>query len=87
MVTHGVLVIVKDWHGQPCDAVDKRDASKCKRWLKLTGVYLNIVKHSGSAGSAKTEDLTFLIRLVEDGRIGAVIDRSDTLEPIVEARR
>jgi hypothetical protein len=31
MVTHGVLVIVKDWHGQPCDAVDKRDASKCKR--------------------------------------------------------
>jgi NADPH:quinone reductase-like Zn-dependent oxidoreductase len=69
------------------DAVDKLDASKGKRRLKPTGVYLNIVKHSGSAGSMRTEDLTFLTRLVEDGRVRAVIDRRYPLEQIVEAHR
>lgn len=69
------------------DAVDKLDASKGKRRLKPTGVYLNIVKHSGPAGGVKTEDLTFLTRLVEDGRVRAVIDRRYPLEQIVEAHR
>ncbi len=69
------------------DAVDKLAPSKGKRRLKSTGVYLNIVKHSGSAGSVRTEDLIFLTRLVEDGRIRAVIDRRYPLEQIVEAHR
>ncbi len=69
------------------DAVDKLASSKGKRRLKSTGVYLNIVKHSGSAGGVRTEDLIFLTRLVEDGRVRAVIDRRYPLEQIVEAHR
>ena len=69
------------------DAVDKLASSRGKRRLKPTGVYLNIVKDSRSAGGVKTEDLTFLTRLVEDGRIKAVIDRRYPLEQIVEAHR
>jgi NADPH:quinone reductase-like Zn-dependent oxidoreductase len=69
------------------DAVDKLDPSRGKSRLKPTGVYLNIVKDSGSAGSVKTEDLIFLTRLVEGGRIRAVIDRRYPLEQIVEAHR
>lgn len=69
------------------DAVDKLDPAKRKRRLKPKGVYLNIVKDSGSAGGVKPEDLTFLTRLVEGGKISAVIDRSYPLEQIVEAHR
>lgn len=69
------------------DAVDKLDPSKGKRRLNPRGVYLNIVKDSGSTGGVKTEDLTFLTRLVEEGRIRAVIDRRYPLEQIVEAHR
>lgn len=69
------------------DAVDKLDPSRGKRRLKPTGVYLNIVKDSGSAGSVKTEDLIFLTRLVEEGRLRAVIDRCYPLEQIVAAHR
>ena len=69
------------------DAVDKLDPSKGKRRLNPRGVYLNIVKDSGSTRGVKTEDLTFLTGLVEDGRIRAVIDRRYPLEQIVEAHR
>lgn len=69
------------------DAVDKLASSKAKERLKPTGVYLNIVKGSGSAGSVKTEDLIFLTRLVEEGKIRAVIDRRYPMEQIVEAHR
>jgi NADPH:quinone reductase-like Zn-dependent oxidoreductase len=69
------------------DAVDKLDPSRGKRRLKPTGVYLNIVKHSGAAGGVTTEDLGFLTRLAEEGRIRAVVDRRYPLEQIVEAHR
>ena len=68
------------------DAVDKLASSKGKRRLKPTGVFLNIVKHSGPGG-VTTDDLTFLARLVEEGRVRAVIDRRYPLEQIVEAHR
>jgi NADPH:quinone reductase-like Zn-dependent oxidoreductase len=69
------------------DAVDKISASRAKESLKETGIYLNVVKDSGSGGDVKTEDLVFLKELVEAGKLKAVIDRRYPLEQIVEAHR
>jgi NADPH:quinone reductase-like Zn-dependent oxidoreductase len=71
----------------PDTCLREKDPSKGKRRLNPRGVYLNIVKDSGSTGGVKTEDLTFLTRLVEEGRIRAVIGRRYPLEQIVEAHR
>jgi len=69
------------------DAVAKIPSSRGKRSLKKTGVYLNVIRDSGSGGRVKTEDLIFLKELIEAGKIKAVIDRSYPFEQIVEAHR
>ncbi len=69
------------------DAVDKLPASRGKKAVKKTGIYLNVGKDSGSGGGLKTEDLIFLKELVEAGKLKAVIDRTYPLEQIVEAHR
>ncbi len=69
------------------DAVDKLSSSRGKKALKKNGVYLNVGKDSGAGGELKTEDLTFLQELCEDGKLIAVIDRRYTLDQIVEAHR
>jgi len=69
------------------DAVDKIPSSHGKRALKETGIYLNVDKSSGSMGKGHeaVEYLIFLKELIEAGEIRSVIDRTYTLEQIVEA--
>jgi len=69
------------------DAVDKISSSRGKKSLKKTGIYLNVIKDSGSGNGIKTEDLIFLKELIEAGKIKSVIDRRYPLEQIVEAHR
>jgi len=69
------------------DAVGKISSSRCKKSLKKTGIYLNVLRDSGSGGDIKPEDLIFLKKLIEEGKIKAVIDRRYPLEQIVEAHR
>ncbi len=69
------------------DAVDKISSSRGKKSLKKTGIYLNVIRDTGSRGDLKTEDLIFLKELVEAGKLKAVIDRRYPLEQIVEAHR
>ena len=69
------------------DAVDKISSSQGKKALKKNGTYLNVIKHSGSGDSIKTEDLIFIRELVEAGAIRTFIDRRYPLEQIVEAHR
>ncbi len=66
------------------DAVDKLPASRARRSLNKTGIYLNITKgpHPEEAG-----DLAFLKDLAEAGKLIPVIDRCYPLEQIVEAHR
>ena len=67
------------------DAVGKISYSKSKKALKPNGKYFSVV----ASGHAKmgTEDLIFLTKLVEAGKIKPVIDRSYPLEQIAEAHR
>jgi NADPH:quinone reductase-like Zn-dependent oxidoreductase len=67
------------------DAVAKVPASRARRALKKGGVYLNVLRHSGS-GEDRT-DLVFLKDRIEEGKLKQVIDRRYTLEQIVEAHR
>ena len=69
------------------DAVDKIPSSRGKKSLKRTGIYLNVIRDSGSRGDIKTEDLLFLKELIEAGKIQSVIDRRYPMEEIVEAHR
>lgn len=69
------------------DAVDKLSPSRGKKSLKKAGVYLNVGRDSGSGSDIKTEDLIFLKKQIEAGKIKAVIDRCYPLEQIVEAHR
>ena len=68
------------------DAVDKLSASRAKRPLRKTGVYLNVNRDSASGGGSP-EDLVFLKERIEAGKVRAVIDRRYSLEEIVEAHR
>ncbi len=69
------------------DAVGKLAASKGKKSLNKTGVYLNVLRDSGSGNDLKTEDLVFLKELIEAGKLKAAIDRCYRFEQIVEAHR
>ena len=68
------------------DAVDKTSSSSCKSSLNQKGIYLNVIKSSGS-GKLKIEDLKILKELIEARKIKSVIDRRYPLEQIVEAHR
>ena len=68
------------------DAVDKISSSLGKKYLKKTGIYLNVDKSSDDC-ELKAEDLIFLKELCEVGKFKAVIDRRYPLEQIVEAHR
>ena len=69
------------------DAVGKISHSKGKKSLKKTGIYLNVMRDSGSGGNIKTEDIVLLRELIKAGKMKAVIDRSYPLEQIIEAHR
>jgi len=65
------------------ETVVKISDSKCKSVLKTNGIFLTIK----SMTSEKTEYLTFLRDLIEEGKIKPFIDRSYPLEQMVEAHR
>jgi len=65
------------------DAVGKLSSSQCKKSLEKNGRYLNVLSPAGL--KLKTEDLLFLKELMEAKNLRAVIDRTYTLEQIVEA--
>jgi NADPH:quinone reductase-like Zn-dependent oxidoreductase len=65
------------------DAVGKTSKSRCKGLLKENGKFLT----TDGLGKIKTEDLIFLKKLIEKGKLKAVIDRRYSLEQIVEAHR
>jgi NADPH:quinone reductase-like Zn-dependent oxidoreductase len=69
------------------DAVDKVAYAHAKGSLQRGGVYLNVVKDSGSGDGTNVDELLFLKELVEAGRFKSVIDRCYPLEQIVEAHR
>jgi NADPH:quinone reductase-like Zn-dependent oxidoreductase len=67
------------------DAVGKLDPPRGERALMRTGVYLNVLKDSGSR--ERMGEFLALKDLAEAGKIRPVIDRSYPLEQIVEAHR
>ena len=69
------------------DAVDKISSSLAKKSLKKKGIYLNVIKDSGSGAGIKTDELIFLKELIENGKLKTVIDRRYPIEQIVEAHR
>jgi NADPH:quinone reductase-like Zn-dependent oxidoreductase len=68
------------------DAVGKLDPAMGKSALKPGGVYLNVNRDSGSGRKGRA-DLEFLVELIEQGDLRAVIDRRYSLEEIAEAHR
>jgi len=65
------------------DAVMKTSRSRCKDLLKKPGIFLN----NNGIAKIEAEDLTFLKELIEKKTLKPVIDRTYTLEQIVEAHR
>jgi len=68
------------------DAVGKLSASKCKNYLSETGVYINVLAMSNNQ-KLKVEDFDFLKELCAAGELRSVIDRTYSIEQIVEAHR
>ena len=65
------------------DAVMKSKASKCRKILKSNGVFLNNYR----LPKTKEEDLLFLKDLIEKNKLKPVMDRTYSIEEIVEAHR
>jgi len=68
------------------DAVGKIASSKRKTSLTKSGTYLNVLAMTGNA-KLKVEDLIFLKKLCEAGKLRSVIDKRYPMEQIVEAHR
>ncbi len=67
------------------DAVGKLSTSHSKKSLKKTGTYLNVLTSSG--GKEKPDDLIFLKKIIEEGKLNPVIDSIYSFDQIVEAHR
>jgi NADPH:quinone reductase-like Zn-dependent oxidoreductase len=65
------------------DAVDKTSHSRCKGLLKNNGIFLT----TNGLARIKAEDLIYLKDLIEKKKLRPVIDRTYTLEQVVEAHR
>jgi NADPH:quinone reductase-like Zn-dependent oxidoreductase len=65
------------------DAVDKTSPSRCKGLLKKNGIFLT----TNGLARIKAEDLIYLKDLIEKKKLRPVIDRTYTLEQVVEAHR
>ena len=65
------------------DAVGKTSHSRCKGLLKKNGIFLT----TNGLARIKAEDLIYLKDLIEKKKLRPVIDRTYTLEQIVEAHR
>ena len=65
------------------DAVDKIPTSQGKKFLKKTGIYLNVKMST----KLSTDVLNYLKELIETGKLKSAIDRTYPLEQIVEAHR
>nr|WP_276540378.1 zinc-binding dehydrogenase [Salipaludibacillus agaradhaerens] len=65
------------------DAVMKLKASKSRKILKNNGVFLN----NSRLPKIKEEDLLFLKNLIEKNKLKPVMDRTYSIEEIVEAHR
>ena len=69
------------------DAVAKFPVARAKTALKPTGIYLNVHKHSDGSGSVRSEELLHIRQLLETGKFLPVIDRSYSIDQIVDAHR
>ncbi len=66
------------------DAVGKIVSSKRNKSLSASGIYINVLALNGNF-KLKTKDLIFIKELIEQGKLKAVIDKTYTLDQIVEA--
>ena len=65
------------------DAVMKSKPAKCKKILKKNGVFLN----NSRLPKIKNEDLLFLKDLIEKNELKPIVDRTYSMDEIIEAHR
>ncbi|MCK9151372.1 NAD(P)-dependent alcohol dehydrogenase [Methanobacterium alcaliphilum] len=68
------------------DAVGKVSSSKSKKALSKDGVFLSVLQ-SHANDKERVKDMMFIKELIEAGHVRTVIDRSYTLDQIVDAHR